>query len=174
QVDVARRINLVADDSMGGRDTPSRGLELTAQYVASEFKRLGLEPGGDSGGYVQRYPIRLVQTDVAAATVQFKQANGIEITMPLGKGASLLFGGPQSEQVSGKLVLVGGPLQEGKLAGEDLRESVLIWVADWSKGMPPSVGAILGVLNGGRAKFVVAVMNNDSLYQQFGGGNQGG
>ena len=36
--DVARRIGIIADDSMLGRDTPSRGLELTAQYVANQFK----------------------------------------------------------------------------------------------------------------------------------------
>ena len=29
--DVARRIGIIADDSMMGRDTPSRGLELTGQ-----------------------------------------------------------------------------------------------------------------------------------------------
>ncbi|HUQ79586.1 MAG TPA: M28 family metallopeptidase [Gemmatimonadaceae bacterium] len=55
--DVKRRVEIIADDSMGGRDTPSRGLEATARYIASEFERLGLTPGGDGGSFVQRYPI---------------------------------------------------------------------------------------------------------------------
>ena len=55
--DVKRRIAIIADDSMGGRDTPSRGLDATARYIASEFQRFGLAPGGDSGTFVQRYPI---------------------------------------------------------------------------------------------------------------------
>src|SRR5690349_3051465 len=55
--DVKRRIEIIADDSMGGRDTPSRGLDATARYIASEFHRLGLTPAGDSGGFIQRYPI---------------------------------------------------------------------------------------------------------------------
>ena len=55
--DVMRRVGIIADDSMMGRDTPSRGLELTAKYVADEFRRFGLEPGGDSGTWFQRYPI---------------------------------------------------------------------------------------------------------------------
>jgi Zn-dependent M28 family amino/carboxypeptidase len=55
--DVKRRIEIIADDSMGGRDTPSRGLEATARYIASEFRRLGLTAGGDSGTFIQRYPI---------------------------------------------------------------------------------------------------------------------
>ena len=40
--DVARRVGILADDSMMGRDTPSRGLEMTAKYVADEFRRFGL------------------------------------------------------------------------------------------------------------------------------------
>jgi len=55
--DVRRRIEIIADDSMGGRDTPSRGLELTARYIAAEFARFGLTPAGDSGSFIQRYPL---------------------------------------------------------------------------------------------------------------------
>ena len=55
--DVAKRIGIVADDSMMGRDTPSPGLEKTAQYVADQFKKFGLKPGGDNGTYIQRYPL---------------------------------------------------------------------------------------------------------------------
>src|SRR5688572_26687990 len=55
--DVARRIGVIADDSMLGRDTPSRGLDRTAQYVADEFRRFGLKPGGDAGAWFQRYAI---------------------------------------------------------------------------------------------------------------------
>jgi hypothetical protein len=55
--DVARRVGILAHDSMLGRDTPSRGLELTAQYVADQFRRFGLRAGGENGGWIQRYPI---------------------------------------------------------------------------------------------------------------------
>jgi hypothetical protein len=55
--DVRRRIGIIAHDSMGGRDTPSRGLDLTARYIASEFARVGLQPAGDSGTFIQRYPL---------------------------------------------------------------------------------------------------------------------
>ncbi|HEV8453731.1 MAG TPA: hypothetical protein VGQ24_02495, partial [Gemmatimonadales bacterium] len=37
--DVAHRIGIIAADSMMGRDTPSRGLELTAAYVADQFQK---------------------------------------------------------------------------------------------------------------------------------------
>ena len=54
---IRRHVNVIADDSMLGRNTPSRGLELTASYIASQFKRLGLKPGGDSNSYIQRYSL---------------------------------------------------------------------------------------------------------------------
>jgi len=54
---IRRHVNVIADDSMLGRNTPSRGLEMTAGYVAAQFKRLGLKPGGDSGTFIQRYPL---------------------------------------------------------------------------------------------------------------------
>jgi hypothetical protein len=44
--DVKKRIEIIADDSMGGRDTPSPGLEATARYIAAEFQRAGLSPAG--------------------------------------------------------------------------------------------------------------------------------
>jgi len=55
--DVKRRIQIIADDSMRGRDTPSPGLESTARYIAREFKQFGVSPAGDSGSFIQRYPI---------------------------------------------------------------------------------------------------------------------
>ena len=54
---IKRHIDVIADDSMLGRNTPSRGLDLTAAYIAAQFKRLGLKPGGDSNSYIQRYPL---------------------------------------------------------------------------------------------------------------------
>jgi len=55
--DVKRRIGIIADDSMRGRDTPSPGLEATARYIAAEFRSFSLRPAGDSGTFIQRYPI---------------------------------------------------------------------------------------------------------------------
>ena len=55
--DYIRKLGIIAHDSMGGRDTPSPGLDMTAAWIAREFGRLGLVPGGDDGSYVQRYPI---------------------------------------------------------------------------------------------------------------------
>jgi Zn-dependent M28 family amino/carboxypeptidase len=67
--DVARHIGVIAADSMMGRNTPSPGLEMTAQYVAAQFKKFGLKPGGDNGGWLQRYPLPKDSTATAPNTV---------------------------------------------------------------------------------------------------------
>ena len=54
--DVRTREYIIADDSMEGRDTGRRGGLRSAQYIAGELKRLGLEPAGDNGTYLQRIP----------------------------------------------------------------------------------------------------------------------
>ena len=55
--DLYARIAFLADDALGGRATPSPGLEVAAAYLASEFLRMGLQPAGDGTGYLQRYPV---------------------------------------------------------------------------------------------------------------------
>src|SRR5215207_9886533 len=47
-------LNVVASDAMEGRNTPSRGLDATADYLATHLKRIGLKPAGDGGTYFQR------------------------------------------------------------------------------------------------------------------------
>jgi hypothetical protein len=42
-------VSFLASDLLEGRDTPSRGLDIAGEYIASQFRRLGLEPGGDDG-----------------------------------------------------------------------------------------------------------------------------
>jgi hypothetical protein len=54
--DFLARIGFLASDELGGRDTPSPGLDAAAVYMASEFQRAGLEPAGDPGSYLQRWP----------------------------------------------------------------------------------------------------------------------
>ena len=66
--DVVRRIAIIADDSMLGRATPSPQLEQVAQYIAAEFQRFGLRPGGERGTYFQRYSVEraVLATDSSA------------------------------------------------------------------------------------------------------------
>ena len=42
-------VSFLASDLLEGRGTPSRGLDLAAEYIAAGFRGAGLEPGGDEG-----------------------------------------------------------------------------------------------------------------------------
>jgi len=46
-------ISFLASDLLEGRDTPSRGLELAEEYIAAQFRRLGLDPISTDGSYFQ-------------------------------------------------------------------------------------------------------------------------
>lgn len=42
-------LSFLASDLLEGRDTPSRGLDLAAEYIAAQFRASGLEAAGDDG-----------------------------------------------------------------------------------------------------------------------------
>src|SRR3954452_14417914 len=51
-------VAFLADDMLEGRDTGSRGYDIGAAYVASQFMALGLKPGGENGGWYKQVPLR--------------------------------------------------------------------------------------------------------------------
>jgi hypothetical protein len=63
--DFYARIGFLASDALEGRDTPSPGLEAAAAYISSEFHRIGLEPAGDNGTWLQRWPYTTRSVDFA-------------------------------------------------------------------------------------------------------------
>jgi hypothetical protein len=54
-------LGFLADDALEGRATGSRGAAVAAQYIAAQFRRLGLEPAGDSGSYFHAIPLLVRQ-----------------------------------------------------------------------------------------------------------------
>lgn len=58
-------LTFLSSDEMEGRDTPSRGLNIAARFLAVQLARAGAEPAGDDGTYFQR--IKLVTRKVEPA-----------------------------------------------------------------------------------------------------------
>lgn len=56
---VQRGIDILAGDAMEGRRAGSPGSARAAQWLADQFKSVGLVPAGDSGGYMQYIPIEM-------------------------------------------------------------------------------------------------------------------
>ncbi|MQA90649.1 MAG: M28 family peptidase [Gemmatimonas sp.] len=128
--DLRLRIGLLAADSLLGRDTGAPGLRTAADYLAAEMSRLGLEPAGDDGTYLQRVPLERRST---AATVTGSTPAG---DLSLGPGEILpvsgLGGLPVSsrEGGSGPLVFAGSiadpDVGANELTLEDLEGAVVI------------------------------------------------
>ncbi len=120
--DVRHRIGVIADDSMMGRDTPSPGLDMTARYIAEEFRRLGLAPGGDDGDYIQRYPVNEILT-----TLSVTSSDGRGLTA--GQSVVQIGGGPAPDGVTGPAIIVNG---SGEPAGTmSLAGSVVLLAAKY-------------------------------------------
>jgi len=51
------QVKVLAAPEMEGRASGSAGAERAARYVAGEFQRLGLRPGGDDGGWLQVFTV---------------------------------------------------------------------------------------------------------------------
>jgi len=160
--DVARRVNIIADDSMMGRDTPSPGLEMTAQYVADQFKSFGLKPGGENGTWFQRYDILQVQFDAAESHVGF-MAGGKHVHAEFTTDARFMGGTTPDKEIGGPVVVLGGKPNRDALAGMDATGKVVVVVMDYSKGPTAGgMGQMIGAVYALHPLGVVILSNRDS------------
>src|SRR5437879_8740190 len=104
--DVQRRIGIIADDSMLGRATPSPQLDKVAAYIAGEFQRFGLKPGGDNGSYQQRYPLTSVAIVPESSYVRL--TGDVRAEWKLGRDASYYRGQARAGESSAEMVVVSG------------------------------------------------------------------
>ena len=114
--DMFNRIYFLAHDGLLGRDTPSPGLEAAAGYLVSESRRMGLEPGVD-GSFYQRWPYRLMGTDLESTSL-FLQGPAGERAVAVGTDAAIR--GGTDMNLDHPLMLVGGcnaVPEEGQMAG---------------------------------------------------------
>lgn len=109
--DVQRRINTIAADSMRGRPTPSRELDQVAAYVASEFRRLKLRPAGDSGTFLQHYPVEVSRFEPDSSSLS---ASGrATATWRIGNDVLLVQGEAPAGLATGPVAIVTGNPQGG-------------------------------------------------------------
>src|SRR5690606_13475268 len=83
------------------------GIEQAAQYIESEYKKIGLEPGLPGGSYRQPFEVNIGRQLVADSfKLEFKGPQESSVTAEIGKTAQpMMVGG--SADISGGLVFVG-------------------------------------------------------------------
>jgi Zn-dependent M28 family amino/carboxypeptidase len=63
-------LTFIASDEMEGRDTPSRGLDTTAKFIAMNLSRWSFKPAGDSGTFFQHIDLLRNRADGAQTRVE--------------------------------------------------------------------------------------------------------
>ncbi len=165
--DVERRINTIAADSMRGRATPSRELDEVAAYVAGEFQRLKLRPGGDSGTYLQHYPLEVYRFEPDSSTL--RATGRATASWRIGDDVLLVQGEAPTGKPSAPAVFVtGNPLRGGTLDSAAVAGKLAIL------SFGPQLNAIAGKLLPLRPLAILLVGDlPDSVWAQFPGREAG-
>lgn len=71
-------LRFLADPLLEGREAGTRGFDLAAAYVASQFAQLGLMPMGDAGGYGQAVPLKTARLAAAPPTLALCRGEACE------------------------------------------------------------------------------------------------
>jgi hypothetical protein len=64
-------LTFISSDEMEGRDTPSRGLDITAKFLATNLARWGFKPAGDEGSFFQRIDLQRNRADSGGTKVEY-------------------------------------------------------------------------------------------------------
>lgn len=68
-------LSFLASDALQGRFTPSPGLEVAAEFIASQFRAAGLEPGGDTGYFQTAH---MIERHVPAPSADLVLHDGVK------------------------------------------------------------------------------------------------
>jgi hypothetical protein len=120
-----RHVTFLASDDLKGRGNGTPELERAAEYIASQFRSLGLKPAGDSGSFFQKFQITTGVEYNSKNALQVagssKQKDKDFLTMPI--STSGMYEGP--------VVFVGygitsAPLQWDDYAGIDVTGKAVV------------------------------------------------
>jgi Zn-dependent M28 family amino/carboxypeptidase len=81
---IRAHVRFLSLDLLEGRGPGTRGAELAAEYIATQFALDGLEPAGENGSYFQRVPLYAVHTVEEKTRFAFLPAQGQPIDLAYG------------------------------------------------------------------------------------------
>ena len=126
-------LSFLASDALQGRYTPSPGLEVAAEFIASKFRAAGLDPGGDQDYFQTATMVdRHMPPAVSALTID---SGTKSVTVP---AASLVIEDTsRAEKLERAPVLVFTSKDDSKLKGLDLKGKAVVVLpggeGDWQK-----------------------------------------
>lgn len=144
---VRAHVTFLADDLLEGRDTGTKGYDIAASYVASQFIAMGLKPAAPDGSFFQKLTVREARLDGAPKL-------------------ALAYGGKEVVLSETAQVLVRPSLTDAKVAfeaplvfagfgfdrpdlgfddykGLDVKGKIVVVLTGFPKGTPSELGAHL-------------------------------
>lgn len=145
---IRAHLEFLADDLLEGRDTGSKGYELAAHYVETEFTKIGLLPAGDDGSFQQRVPFRKTHLNQQTTNAVI-EINGKKVTLDYPE--QYMMGGSAlatHSEVSAQAVFVGYGLIADEFnyndyQGLDVKGKIVVALSGRPESWPSEEGAHL-------------------------------
>jgi Peptidase family M28 len=148
-------LSFLASGLLEGRGTPSRGLDIAAAFIASQFRAAGLAPAGDDGYFETAHMLRVSpeaasanlrtepDLDLAADDVTILSEHPVEIN-----GARVVkvsdVSGVRGAEVKGRIVWLAGRRKDRKAIAQTvapLEPAAFLEARDEEFSVPPLIDA---------------------------------
>jgi len=100
--DLEQHVKYLASEKLTGRGVDTPGIKLARDYIAAEFAKYGLKPGGDGGSYFQGFDVAVGVTVKEPSSLKLATESPLVLNqqwVPLGLSAS--------DKVDSEIVFVG-------------------------------------------------------------------
>ncbi len=142
-------LRFLADPLLEGREAGTRGFDLAAAYVASQFAQLGLKPLGDAGGYAQAVPLKSARLAATAPTLELCRGETCERLRYLDEFSTRPDMASAHAEMQGDLVFAGYGIEAPAFglddyAGLEVRGKIVVALSGRPPRLPSEEGAHFG------------------------------
>jgi hypothetical protein len=139
-------IEFLAADELLGREPGTKGYEMAADYVAGQFREMGLVPAGSKESYFQPVPLRRAYLEEGSATMSLHrdgQSQAFEMIKEFYRGPSVTH---TSNEFSAEMVFAGYGIDAPELdytdfESIDLTGKIAVTLGGQPKSFPSEEGA---------------------------------
>jgi Zn-dependent M28 family amino/carboxypeptidase len=137
---IRAHVRFLANDLLEGRGPGTRGGQLAAEYIATQFALAGARPAGENGTYFQKVPLMAVHTEVDKTSFTLVPTSGAPIHLKYGDDyLTKDQTGAPTVDIDAPIVFVGYGIdapeyQWNDYAGVDVKGKILLVIVN----QPPS------------------------------------
>ncbi|HYF32587.1 MAG TPA: M28 family peptidase [Chitinophagaceae bacterium] len=165
---IRSHIAYLADDRLKGRLPGTEGYQTAVDYVVDQFKKIGVQPGGDAGGFTQKLVLRRSVVNNASAYALLKDKNGnVDSLAFLRDFSPIAHPMKTATSAQGPIVFVGHGIEVpgvySDYAGVDVKGKIVVLITGAPEGFHSTITAHLSnlgnKLNTARSKGAVGVIH---------------